>query len=129
MAIIKQNCWEYLKCGRGPKGSKAKRLGVCPAAREKRLRDNLAQLVQEKRRTIERDVPDDAARAAGADIRWHRWVDERRAIINIELAQVLSEKLECQRSLARAFGRDQAVATLLDKQQKTEAKQQQKREI
>jgi nucleoside-diphosphate-sugar epimerase len=37
MAIIKQNCWEYLKCGRGPKGSKAKRLGVCPAAREKRL--------------------------------------------------------------------------------------------
>ena len=99
------------------------------AAREKGLRDNLAQLVQEKRRTIERDVPDDAARAAGADIRWHRWVDERRAIINIELAQVLSEKLECQRSLARAFGRDQAVATLLDKQQKTEAKQQQKREI
>ena len=26
-----------MKCGRGPKGSKAKRLGVCPAARERRL--------------------------------------------------------------------------------------------
>jgi nucleoside-diphosphate-sugar epimerase len=26
-----------MKCGRGPKGSKAKQLGVCPAARDKRL--------------------------------------------------------------------------------------------
>jgi nucleoside-diphosphate-sugar epimerase len=26
-----------MKCGRGPKGAKAKRLGVCPAARDKRL--------------------------------------------------------------------------------------------
>ncbi len=37
MTLKKLNCWEYMKCGRGPKGSKAKRLGVCPAAREKRL--------------------------------------------------------------------------------------------
>ena len=33
----KLNCWEYMKCGRGPKGIKAKKLGVCPAASEKRL--------------------------------------------------------------------------------------------
>jgi nucleoside-diphosphate-sugar epimerase len=33
----KINCWEYMKCGRGPKGAKAKKLGVCPAASEKRL--------------------------------------------------------------------------------------------
>ena len=26
-----------MKCGRGPKGAKAKRLGVCPAALDKRL--------------------------------------------------------------------------------------------
>ena len=37
MTEKKLNCWEYMKCGRGPKGSKAKKLGVCPAAREKRL--------------------------------------------------------------------------------------------
>lgn len=28
----KINCWEYMKCGREPKGEKAKELGVCPAA-------------------------------------------------------------------------------------------------
>ncbi len=37
MAEKKLNCWEYMKCGRGPKGTKAKKLGVCPAAGEKRL--------------------------------------------------------------------------------------------
>jgi nucleoside-diphosphate-sugar epimerase len=37
MTLKKLNCWEFMKCGRGPKGVKVKRLGVCPAAREKRL--------------------------------------------------------------------------------------------
>jgi nucleoside-diphosphate-sugar epimerase len=40
MTDEKLNCWEYMKCGRGPKGAKAKKLGVCPAASEKRL-DNI----------------------------------------------------------------------------------------
>jgi hypothetical protein len=37
MTKIKQNCWEFMKCGRGPKGKKAGKMGVCPAAAEKRL--------------------------------------------------------------------------------------------
>ena len=37
MSEKKLNCWDYMKCGRGPKGTKAKKLGVCPAAHEKRL--------------------------------------------------------------------------------------------
>jgi nucleoside-diphosphate-sugar epimerase len=37
MTPKKLNCWEYMKCGRGPKGAKAKKMGVCPAANEKRL--------------------------------------------------------------------------------------------
>ncbi len=37
MSEKKLNCWEYMKCGRGPKGTKAKKLGACPAASEKRL--------------------------------------------------------------------------------------------
>ncbi len=28
----KKNCWEVLKCGRQPGGSKVEELGVCPAA-------------------------------------------------------------------------------------------------
>jgi len=32
----KQNCWEFMKCGREPGGSRVKKLGVCPAALELR---------------------------------------------------------------------------------------------
>lgn len=32
----KQNCWEHMKCGREPGGSRVKKLGVCPAALEAR---------------------------------------------------------------------------------------------
>ncbi len=28
----KSNCWEFMKCGREPRGKNAKELGVCPAA-------------------------------------------------------------------------------------------------
>lgn len=30
--MMKQNCWEYKKCGREPGGSKTAETGVCPAA-------------------------------------------------------------------------------------------------
>ncbi len=33
----KLNCWEFIKCGREPKGKKTKELGVCPAALDERL--------------------------------------------------------------------------------------------
>lgn len=32
MENTKLNCWEYLKCGREPKGAKAKEMGICPAS-------------------------------------------------------------------------------------------------
>lgn len=35
--MAKKNCWEVMKCGREPGGKKAKELGVCPAASDKRL--------------------------------------------------------------------------------------------
>ncbi len=37
---MKENCWEFKKCGREINGVKTAELGVCPAATEKRL-DNL----------------------------------------------------------------------------------------
>ena len=33
---MKQNCWEYKKCGRQPGGSKVAELGICPVAVENR---------------------------------------------------------------------------------------------
>lgn len=32
MVPKKQNCWEYMKCGREPGGEKAVKLGICRAA-------------------------------------------------------------------------------------------------
>jgi hypothetical protein len=34
---MKQNCWDYKKCGREPGGSKVHELGVCPVATECKL--------------------------------------------------------------------------------------------
>ncbi len=34
---MKQNCWEYLDCGRNLNGDKIVELGICPAAEETRL--------------------------------------------------------------------------------------------
>ena len=34
MSHKRQNCWEYMKCGRQPGGDRAEELGVCPAARD-----------------------------------------------------------------------------------------------
>ena len=33
----RKNCWEFLKCGRGPGGTKINELGLCPAATQKEL--------------------------------------------------------------------------------------------
>ena len=32
MVSKKQNCWEYMKCGREPSGEKVSELGICRAA-------------------------------------------------------------------------------------------------
>jgi len=32
MKSDKQNCWEYMKCGRQPGGKNAQKIGICPAA-------------------------------------------------------------------------------------------------
>jgi len=37
MAKLRLNCWEFTACGRQPGGKNASKLGVCPAAEEKRL--------------------------------------------------------------------------------------------
>ena len=32
--LVRQNCWEFKKCGRQPGGENVGHLGVCPAARD-----------------------------------------------------------------------------------------------
>lgn len=83
--------------------------------READLRRNLAQLTESKAMVAKSErPPNDAALIAGADIRWHHWVDQRRATINSELAQVLAQKENCRARLRTAFGKDQAAKAVLD---------------
>lgn len=83
---------------------------------EARLRRSLAQLIETRQtRSVAICASQDVALIAGADLRWHRWVDQRRAVINAELAQTLSAKERCRSRLQRAFGRDQATLALRDR--------------
>lgn len=82
--------------------------------RELGLRENLRQLVASRTlRHGETLQQSDPALKAGADIRWHKWVDERRAVINTELAQVIGQKEHCRARLQRSFAQDQAVHALM----------------
>jgi hypothetical protein len=81
--------------------------------REEGLRRNLDQLVLQRQARFEGGLdPSDTALRGGADMRWQRWVDQRRAVINAELALVLAQRSECRRRLQHAFGKDQAIQML-----------------
>ncbi|MEL6839622.1 MAG: hypothetical protein AAFP85_10040 [Pseudomonadota bacterium] len=85
------------------------------ARREADLRRNLAQLTESKS-TLARSArrSDEAALIAGADMRWHQWVDQRRATINAELAQVFALMENCREKLRQAYGKDQAAEALFE---------------
>jgi len=82
-------------------------------AREEDLRKSLATLVtdQSNRATAVLDNTD-TAMIAGADVRWRTWVEQRRRLINAELAQCRVAQAQCRRAAAKAFGRYQAVLSL-----------------
>ncbi|MFQ1700444.1 hypothetical protein ACJ5NV_07595 [Loktanella agnita] len=89
--------------------------------REEDLRRKLAQLIESKSaQAIATQRSDAAALIAGADIRWHRWVDQRRAAINAELAQVLALKENSRVRLQNAFGRDRAMQKLSEQMLKSQ---------
>jgi hypothetical protein len=90
--------------------------------READLRQNLADLAAQKLRDVRAEA--DPALIAGADLRWQQWVDQRRAAVNAELAQVLALIENRQHRLRGLFGRDQAARALADKAQKDHKLQQ-----
>lgn len=86
------------------------------AQREARLRQNLTQLSQHKVSAPHAALNmHEAAFAADANVRWQQWVDQRRAVINTELAQVLALKENYRVRLATAFGRDQAAQAMVNR--------------
>lgn len=56
---------------------------------------------------------DYAMQTIGADILWLAWVSQTRRQLNIELAQVMARKLEAMTHVRKAFGRKEAVKSLI----------------
>jgi hypothetical protein len=79
------------------------------AKREEAVRTQLRDLAQVKNTPPALGEAQDTASKAGADVRWHRWIDQRREILNHELAQIMALKLAQQEKLQKAFGRKQAT--------------------
>lgn len=61
----------------------------------------------------ERPEGDDPATAAGANVLWQRWIDQRRKDINLELARLAAEKPALMDQLKRSFGKKEALKQLL----------------
>ncbi|MFT5064989.1 MAG: hypothetical protein ACJAXK_001649 [Yoonia sp.] len=82
-------------------------------ARERELRKTLETLVLDQRnRATNLMGKSDAALIAGADVHWRAWVEQRRRLINGELAHCLVAQAQCREAAAKAFGRYQAVLSL-----------------
>lgn len=83
-----------------------------------RQREHLAELNAAK---SERggEMGHDAALAAGVDLLWHQWVDQRRSAINADILRT-EHLMDIERkALARAFGRDRVASELLKRAHKS----------
>ena len=98
------------------------------AAAENSLEENLRTLAAT--RTKRQDAllqESDAAQLAGADPRWHRWAESRRAAINTELAQIKAQRTQMISNLQKAFAQDQAIDALLTRAKGEESRARQRR--
>lgn len=89
---------------------------------EARVMQQLARLDSQLAQVRSESTQSDGYRVTGTDVLWHRWESATRRQLNTELARLRSRKLEAMDGLRRAFGRKQAVETLI-KQARDKAKQ------
>ena len=90
---------------------------------EDELRLQLENLANDMKvvRSSKTNITNPAA-LARADLRWQKWADMRRTLINSELADLLARKETVRIQLLRAFGENNA-ATALKKELRKVAKQ------
>ncbi|KJZ21154.1 hypothetical protein [Loktanella sp. S4079] len=84
---------------------------------EARLRQNLIQLQQRQEAQPPASATTEFVATPAVHLRWQRWVDQRKSVINTELAQILAQKENCAAKLRSVFGRDQAAQKLVEKLQ------------
>lgn len=91
--------------------------------REAEVAQQMSDLVVDRGRSSQAPrVAGDAALRAGADVRWHRWIDSRRELLGQELAQIRAQKEYQISALRVAFGRHQVVERLMNKARAKEQK-------
>ncbi|MGV6803339.1 MAG: hypothetical protein ACWA49_03965 [Ruegeria sp.] len=79
---------------------------------EARVQNRLSDLDAQVKR-IESDAADtEGYQISGADVAWRAWESTTRKLLNVEMAQIQSRKLERMDELRAAFGRKTAVETL-----------------
>ncbi len=91
-------------------------------ARENALRAQLTQVDDRERAAREQLAQPQIMQQIGADLRWQAWCMRKRRELNMDLAQVMAQKLPLQEALRRSFGRKTALADLVA-QEKAKRKQ------
>ncbi len=96
-------------------------------AKEGSIRRALAQLDEQKTQAHSDLANGMMMQSMGAEILWQTWAANSRTTLNIELAQVLARKETVMDQVRKAFGRREAVKTMLKAEQKNAAKRKTRR--
>ena len=94
--------------------------------REARVQNQMARLDAQVSQVRSDSTQTEGYHVTGSDMLWHGWESAARRQLNMELAQLRSQKLAAMDSLRKAFGRKQAVETLSRQEQDQARRKQQK---
>lgn len=97
--------------------------------REQQLRQKLAQLSDEEKKT-DKQVPQTGPFSrSGAILKWQSWVSKTRNQLNMELARTLASKEYLRQNLVKSFGQKEALAILRAKADMQKRRLEQRREL
>lgn len=93
---------------------------------ESRLRKELSRLDAQSEAGRQAAAKDLSIQTVGADFLWQAWLSRTRRQLNIELAQVMAQKLTAIGRVRNAFGRKTSVQSICASIQKEQRKANQK---
>lgn len=96
-------------------------------ASESRVRSALARLDAQKAQARADLSEEHAMRTMGGDVLWQAWAAQTRTILNTELAQILARKETVMDQVRSAFGRREAVRSMLKAEHRQAARKTAKR--
>jgi len=88
------------------------------ALAEQKLGKQISELDNEKEKRVAKLSArggTDTALLAGADMRWHSWIQQQKRVLNTRRAALLAKQEEQRLKAQKAFGKNEAVRNLLEK--------------